>query len=603
MDINAADTLNLRIAELEGQLHDADQLIEAIKSGEVDAFAIVNNDVHEVYTLQSGDYAYRLLVEKFHEGALNLSEDGLIVYTNQYFYKFLGIPYEKVVGSYIFDYIAPDSEESFKSFFNSALLGHIKGEVNILVKGKAHPVYVSLTSLQPNLANVGMIITDLAEKKSNEKIIYGYQGELVEKNRLLLNKNKLLEQQILTEFSESFSQYRTGNDFFYSLTQSLADKTMLDYVFIGDLIQVAPEEYAIKTIALTAFGNQGGNIQYPLPDGPCEQVLRGTMYSYPEGCKLIFPKNQTLVEFDVEGYIGYPLYDTAKNPIGLIAVMHREKIEDVSYTESLLKIAAKRTELEMERIGNEKIMAAKNVELENQNAELASFSYIASHDLQEPLRKIQAFTSRILEKELLNLTESGKDYFSRINDAASRMQKLIEALLAYSRTSTTDITLEKTDLNQVLVDVKSDLQEEIHDKKVKIESDTLPSLDIVPLQFHQLFSNIIGNAIKYRKADVKAQIKISTTIVPASEIIADTPVTRPKYWKISISDNGIGFEKQYTLRVFELFQRLHGQSVYEGTGIGLAICKKIMHNHKGYIDVVSEPGVGSTFNIYLPVNS
>lgn len=601
MKTESATHLASKVESLEQRLADAEQLIDAIKAGEVDAFAIVNNDKSEVYTLQSGDYAYRVLVERFGEGALNLTEDGLIVYSNCYFFNLLGLPYEKVVGTYIFEYIADDSKSTFESLFNTVPEGNTKGEINLAVDGTTIPVLISLTSLQPHLPTIGMIVTDLTEKKSNEKIITGYQGELEEKNRLLSNKNKQLEQQILDEFSENFSAYKTGKVFFDSLTLSLAAKTMMDYVFIGELIGNGGDNPQIRTISLTAFGKPAENIEYPLPHGPCEQVIMGTLYSYPKACQHKFPQNQTIKQFNVEGYIGYPLFDTERNPIGLIAVMHTKAIEDVAYTESLLKIAAKRTEMEMERIRNEKMLEAKNIELENQNAELASFSYIASHDLQEPLRKIQAFTSRILDKENHKLSESGKDYFERISDAASRMQKLIEALLNYSRTNTTEITLEATDLNFVLEDVKKDLQELIRRKKAVIHADHLPTLNIVSLQFHQLFSNIISNAIKYSKPNVPPYIKITTSVVPASEVKDEAPLSKSKYWKISITDNGIGFDQQYEPKVFELFQRLHGKKEFEGTGIGLAICKKIMQNHKGIINAIGTPGVGATFNIYLPV--
>jgi len=182
------------------------------------------------------------------------------------------------------------------------------------------------------------------------------------------------------------------------------------------------------------------------------------------------------------------------------------------------------------------------------------------------------------------------------------MQNLIEALLSYSRTNTSDFILEPTDLNKVLQSVQRDLQEKIDEHNVVIESQHLPTLNIVPLQFQQLFANIISNAIKYRKPDVDPVIKITASIVPASEI--NTPMLLPKsrYWKISIADNGIGFEAQHETKVFELFQRLHGKTEYEGTGIGLAICKKIMQNHKGFINAKGVPGQGATFNLFLPAN-
>ncbi len=593
-----------KIDDLKNRLAEAEQLIEAIKSGEVDAFAIGNNGTREVFTLQSGDYAYRVLVEKFAEGAVNLTPEGLIVYSNKAFHELLGLSYEKVVGTFIFNYISPESKSKFETLFGEAQNGSSKGEIYLQIKDTSKCVYVSLTSLQPNLATIGMIVTDLTEKKSNQKIITGYQSELEEINQLLLNKNKQLEQQILNEFSESFAEYKTGNDFFNALTKSLADKTGLDYTFIGELINSASDEYDydVRTLSLNAFGNHAENIIYPLYNGPCEQVIRGTLYTYAHQCRVTFPKSETLIQFNVEGYIGYPLYDTDKNPIGLIVVMHQQKINDVAYTESLLRIAAKRTELEMERIRNEKMLAAKNIELQNQNAELASFSYIASHDLQEPLRKIQTFASRLIQKERSSLSENGKDYFNRITDAAARMQTLIEALLTYSRTNTADIIFTSTDLNTLLEEVKRNFHEDIKEKKVVIESVALPTLKIVPVQFLQLFSNIIANAIKYRKPDIAPHIKITADIVSAADINTSSALPKLKYWKISIADNGIGFDPQHESKVFELFQRLHGKSEYEGTGIGLAICKKIMQNHKGIINAIGKPGEGATFNIYMPVN-
>lgn len=445
MEASSANHLKAKIEDLEQRLADAEHLIEAIRTGEVDAFAIQREDAHEVYTLQSGDYAYRVLVERFSEGALNLAEDGLIVYTNNSFCKLINKPYENVVGSSVYEYITPDSKEKFDNLFTQSLSGQSKGEINIGIDGNVRPVYISLTSLQPNLATIGMIITDLTEKKSNERIITGYQGELELKNRLLANKNKSLEQQILNEFTESFAEYKTGNEFFDSLTLTLAEKTQLDYALIAEIIQGKEDTPMLRSISLVKHGSLVDNFENQLLPGTDVIDKTFALSSFPESCGTKFPHIKLFKDLEVEGYIGCPLFDTNRNPIGVIALMHKKKIEDLPYVESLLKIAAKRTEMEMERIRNEHVLAAKNAELQDQNEELASFSYIASHDLQEPLRKIQAFSSRILEKESQQLSESGRDYFVRISDAASRMQKLIEALLNYSRTNTTEIILEPTD--------------------------------------------------------------------------------------------------------------------------------------------------------------
>lgn len=229
--------------------------------------------------------------------------------------------------------------------------------------------------------------------------------------------------------------------------------------------------------------------------------------------------------------------------------------------------------------------------LNNKNKELASFTYIASHDLQEPLRKIQMFASRILENDKNTFTETSLAHFHSIGATANRMQHLIDAVLSYSSMDSEKVKMEKTDLNKLLKDVLALMDNTLDEKSVTVERNELPTLRVMPIQFQQLFLNILNNAVKYSKPDVKPVIKVR-----AEKEVSE----KQKFWKISISDNGIGFESQYSEKIFEVFQRLHGKKEYVGTGVGLAICQKIVKNHNGYITADGEPGVGATFNIYLP---
>jgi light-regulated signal transduction histidine kinase (bacteriophytochrome) len=243
-------------------------------------------------------------------------------------------------------------------------------------------------------------------------------------------------------------------------------------------------------------------------------------------------------------------------------------------------------------------VAKKNEELEIINKDLESFTYMASHDLQEPLRKIRTFIGFIMNKADEQLTPQTKDYFNRIVTAADRMQTLIEDLLTYSRTNISDHKYEPVSLSEIIEEVKKNLSEIIEEKNAKIEFHDLPVLNILPQQFLQLFTNLIDNAIKYNRENISPVIKISSRKINAKDIL---PSAHTKYaYKISVEDNGIGFEMEYAEKIFGLFQRLHGQSDYPGTGIGLAICKKIVQNHKGEINATGEPGKGSVFNIYLP---
>ncbi|RFS15106.1 CheR family methyltransferase [Emticicia sp. C21] len=243
-------------------------------------------------------------------------------------------------------------------------------------------------------------------------------------------------------------------------------------------------------------------------------------------------------------------------------------------------------------------LESKNLELEHSNAELASFSYIASHDLGDPLYKIEAFTERILLKE--ELSDTAKDYFSRIIRSTQRMKSLLADLLNFSRMTTDEAIFAKTDLNTLLEDAKQSLSERIEEKNAVIQSDNLPTLTIIPTQFYQLFSNIISNSIKYSKKDVAPIITIKATLMPGEDINDPRAMNNKKYWKLSFTDNGIGFEQQYEHKIFELFQRLHGKTEYSGTGIGLTICRKVVQNHEGLIEVFGRPNIGATFHVYIP---
>lgn len=256
-------------------------------------------------------------------------------------------------------------------------------------------------------------------------------------------------------------------------------------------------------------------------------------------------------------------------------------------------------ELETKVQERTKDLQQANQELERMNEELASFAYVSSHDLQEPLRKIQTFANRIAEKEVLS--DSGKDYFRRMQDAAQRMHLLIEDLLAYSRTSTTEKVFETCQLTSLIEEVKHDLEQVIKEKQATIEYKDLPVMNIIPFQFRQLFTNILSNALKFSKQDVPSHIIIRSEEVKGGSSGHPELVKDKAYYHLTVQDNGIGFSPEYNMRIFEVFQRLHGKHEYKGTGIGLAICKKIMENHQGSISAMGKPGVGATFHIYVPV--
>ena len=243
----------------------------------------------------------------------------------------------------------------------------------------------------------------------------------------------------------------------------------------------------------------------------------------------------------------------------------------------------------------------KNFELERMNKELASFAYVSSHDLQEPLRKIQTFSSRILETDYKFLSEQGKDYFNRLNSSANRMQQLILDILDYSKVNTTDTKKENTDLHELTTEILDEYKDQIDEKQAEVQLADLPVVPVVRFQYKQLISNLLSNALKFSDPARKPLIQISYDVVSSSQLPHRTSSLKEKYCHIVFKDNGIGFEPHFSKQIFEVFQRLHSQEVYKGTGIGLAICKKIVENHEGQIVARSELDKGSHFDLYLPM--
>ena len=265
---------------------------------------------------------------------------------------------------------------------------------------------------------------------------------------------------------------------------------------------------------------------------------------------------------------------------------------------------------EKEKRAAELIIANKELAFQNEekekraaeliiaNKELLAFTYISSHDLQEPLRKIQTFVTIIIENETLSV--EGKYNFQRMQIAAGRMQQLIDDLLAFSRISTTELKFEKTDLNLIIDEVKTELRDSIQEKHATIEATGLCSVNIISFQFRQLLYNLISNALKFSNPKIPSHILIQSRITKASVLNLKKLSPGRNYCHITIKDNGIGFEPKFSERIFGVFQKLHGKEVYAGTGIGLAIVKKIVENHNGIITATSQLNKGATFDIFIP---
>ncbi len=242
-----------------------------------------------------------------------------------------------------------------------------------------------------------------------------------------------------------------------------------------------------------------------------------------------------------------------------------------------------------ERKRAETQLRALAAELARSNRELEDFAHVASHDLQEPLRKVQAFGDLLVMNHGAGLDEQARDYLARMQGAAKRMATLIADLLAFSRVSSRAQPFSKVDLNETAREVVSDLEVRIQTSGARVELGELPVIDADRLQMRQLLQNLIGNALTYRRADVAPVVRVYSQTDDADDAV-----------RLCVADNGIGFDMKYLERIFVVFQRLHGRE-YEGAGVGLAICKKIVERHGGHVTAESAPGAGATFIVTLPV--
>ncbi|MCH6232868.1 CheR family methyltransferase [Cognataquiflexum rubidum] len=291
----------------------------------------------------------------------------------------------------------------------------------------------------------------------------------------------------------------------------------------------------------------------------------------------------------------------------ITAAMQTQKNELEEYTKDIKETKIYNTKLEkavLERTKqldlSNKALSEKNNELGRMNKELEAFAYVSSHDLQEPLRKIQTFADRILEKELVNLSDSGKVYFQHMQKSANRMQKLIEELLTFTSLNSAERKFEELPLEDIVHDVQMEIKEELEAKHAVITIEKMCKVSVIPFQFRQLINNLISNSLKFSKPGIPIKINIFSEIVKKEKIKTIEKLSQESYCHIRFADNGIGFDQEYSQRIFEVFEKLHSKDEYPGTGIGLAIVKKIVENHNGFIYATSELNKGTIFDIYLP---
>lgn len=402
-----------------------------------------------------------------------------------------------------------------------------------------------------------------------------------------------------------------------SQAQHMAGMASWEWYFRDTKIQWSPEMYSFwgyepgeMEVDLDSVAQSTHLDDLPILQGAIAKVLQG------EDVEMEYRRFDKLGQEIFIHSIGRIIRNERGEPTGVFGI-------DINVTKH------KQQEQRLVMLNRE--LEAKNYELEKRNAELKSFSYAASHDLQEPLRKIQTFNSLILEDEADCLSEQAQDYFRRSMAAAGRMQRLIKDLIAYSQTETAIHPTQSVDLALLFEQVKAELHGTIVSTGATIHATPLPTVSVVEFMFRQLLDNLLSNALKYAQPGVPPVIHLTyeqtdndpefdaLTTAPGESTapgevslrrtgLSDrpgestgTPERPGQYHKLTIADNGIGFDPAYSHKIFQLFQRLHGRNEYSGTGIGLAICQRIMENHGGVIVADGRIGAGATFTVCWPV--
>ncbi|HEX8461873.1 MAG TPA: ATP-binding protein [Segetibacter sp.] len=423
METKTHEELLNEVNELRLQLEEANDTINAIRTGQVDAFVVLGKKGHELYTLKTADQTYRLFIEKMTEGAVTLDTHGIILYCNSKFASMVNIPLSKAIGLSFYDFIYPSFAESFSNLFNKGWVEDCKGEIGLIYRNSYLEFQLSFTTLELDEGvSLSIILTDLTEQKESQR-------------QLKLN-------------------------------------------------------------------------------------------------------NQQLEEI--------------------------------------------------------------NQALETSNHDLQQFASVASHDLQEPLRKIQIYSNLLKERFAVDFPTSANTYLEKIITSSERMRVLIHDILSFSRLSENDNNFALTDLKLLAEELLKDFELIIEEKQATIIVEDLPTIEVNPGQIRQVLQNILSNALKFSRKGTNPVICIFGKRICDSSYDSAAQTDGP-FACIHIKDNGIGFDEKYMSNVFTLFKRLHTKDKYEGTGIGLAITKRIIEKHNGSIIAKSTEGQGSEFIIVLPV--
>jgi PAS domain S-box-containing protein len=545
--IKNIEKLRIENKELRLRLAESEEALQAIRNGEVDAIIVSGSGGDKIFSLISADTPYRIILEEMDEGAVIITEEGTILYHNQMFASLFGRVDQEFTGTNIRRFISSGEKENFDQLLNLGLGGKADGNISYKNKDRTLYLHLLIRALPADLAgDICIIISDITQMQQ-------YQNHLHEMvNVAILDIEKANEklkqtQQKLTNALENGNigiwewDIKTGKAFIDSRTE----KTL----------RMAPGtfENTFQAFKKLIHEEDISHFENAVNRSISENIPLETIYRLKSDNRFISIKASI-----------------ARDEKGV-----PDQMAGVCFDISELKKNSERNLLRLSE------------ELLRSNKELENFAYIASHDLKEPLRMVSSFTELLGKQYENKLDERAHEYIFFAKEGARRMYDLLDGLLEYSRIHTKGNEFSGVDLNQVMDSVEKNLSLIIKEKSAIITCQKLPVVFADESQMILLFQNLISNAIKFNNR--KPQIRISCK----SEI---------QHFIFSVTDNGMGIDSQYFDRIFLIFQRLVTRAQYEGTGIGLAICKRIIERHEGRIWIESKPGQGSTFFFTIPKN-